>query len=53
MSGPYDEEQGRYLDNSDVQSDLANGYLQESSIQPGVVYDGEGRSYDMDYNQLD
>lgn len=51
--GPYDESSGRYLDSSDVQHDVANGSLTESSLNPGTYYDGNGNEYDGDYNPKD
>ncbi len=52
MAGPYDEELGRELDSSDVEHDVNNGYLQESSLSPGTYLDGDGNRYDGDYNPL-
>ena len=48
--GPYDDDQ---RDNSDVQHDVNNGNLTESSLNPGTYYDGDGVSYDSDYNRID
>lgn len=51
--GLYDESTGRYLDSSDVQHDVLNGNLTESSLNPGTYYDGDGNCYDGDYNPKD
>lgn len=51
--GPYDEKTGTYLGNADVQHDVANGNLSESSLNPGTYYDGDGNQYDGDYNPRD
>lgn len=51
--GPYDEDSGRFLDNSDVEHDVNNGNLSRSSIDSNTYYDGDGNSYDSDYNPKD
>lgn len=51
--GKWDYGTGRELDSSDVQHDVANGNLTESSIQPGTFYDGDGNQYDANYNPKD
>ncbi len=49
--GPYDDESGRYLDSSDVEHDVNNGNLTQSSSDPNTYYDGDGVEYDQDYNR--
>lgn len=51
--GKYDYSTGRELDSSDVEHDVLNGNLRESSIQPGTFLDGDGNSYDANYNPKD
>lgn len=51
--GPYDDEEGRYLDHSDIEHAVNNGYLWEDSSNPGTYSDGEGRHYDSEYNPID
>lgn len=48
--GKYDESLGRELDNSDVQHDVNNGNLWQSSTDPNTYYDGDGVEYDENYN---
>ena len=50
--GPYDEDKGKFLDHSDVEHDVNNGWLMPSS-DPDVFYDGDGNRYDSEYNRIE
>ena len=52
MGNNYSEYEGRYLDHDDVQHDVLNGNLTESSLYPGTYEDGDGNCYDSEYNPI-